>query len=63
MQIECPSCEGGGMELDADGEQTAYGCERCDGTGEVDVDELREDAIAERAIDAWRDERAADMFR
>lgn len=56
--IECPSCEGGGLELDATGDQTAYPCERCDGSGEVDPEVEREDAIAERAIDAWRDERA-----
>lgn len=56
--LECPSCEGGGMTLDASGDQTDYFCERCYGSGEVDPEVEWEDTTAERAIDAWRDERA-----
>lgn len=56
--IECPSCEGGGLELDDDGDQTDETCGRCDGTGEIDGAEYREELMAERAIDDARDERA-----
>lgn len=59
--IACPSCDGAGLELDADGIPTSYPCERCGGAGEVDADAERDDVMAEREIDAWRDEKAASL--